>query len=141
MEMISVQNSQGKKVILFDGVCNLCNKWVKFVLQRDSKRAFVFTSLQSGSAEKLLREFNLRPDHFDSVILIEQSGYYIKSTASLRILSNLGSMWPLLSIFILVPQGWRDKVYDYVATNRYRWFGKSEQCAIPGPDIRYRFLD
>jgi predicted DCC family thiol-disulfide oxidoreductase YuxK len=138
---IPMKNNKAENVILFDGVCNLCNGWVRFVLERDHKRNFLFASLQSDIAQSLARQFNFALTDFDSIILIENPTYSIKSEAALKILKGLGGVWSLFSIFTILPQSWRDSIYDFVAKNRYRWFGKLERCMVPTPDMRSRFLD
>lgn len=134
---------QNKKIILFDGVCNLCNGAVNFVIKRDRKGVFRFASLQGKAGKKLLEELHIDPEQTDSIILIEpEMAYYIKSEAALEIAKELGWPWKALTVFQLVLPGvFRDKVYDLVAANRYRWFGKSAQCMLPSPDVRSRFLD
>jgi len=141
MEVIPLENTEGKHVILFDGVCNLCNGWVTFVLKRDVKGQFSFASLQSKAGQNIIRHFSLFPDDLDSIILIEGSSYHRKSTAVLRIARTLSGIWAVMYMFIIVPRSWRDKVYDVVAKNRYRWFGKVERCMVPEGHIRDRFLD
>jgi predicted DCC family thiol-disulfide oxidoreductase YuxK len=130
-----------KRIILFDGECNLCDGFVKFVIERDRKKIFYFASLQSESARKLMEPFNKSPRDFDSIVLIKGSSYCIKSEAALKILRQLRGIWPFFYIFMILPRAWRDHVYDFVAENRYRWFGKSDHCMIPRADVRCRFLD
>jgi predicted DCC family thiol-disulfide oxidoreductase YuxK len=141
VEKARMQSTKSKNIILFDGVCNLCNGFVNFVVKRDRKGVFVFASLQSETAKKLMEQFNLSPTDFDSIILIKESSYYIKSEAALKIAKELSCVWPFFYIFIILPQGWRDKIYDFIVKNRYRWFGQLEQCMIPSDDLRGRFLD
>jgi predicted DCC family thiol-disulfide oxidoreductase YuxK len=136
-----MQNNKTQAVILFDGVCNLCNSLVRFVIERDPGGAFLFASLQSEPALKLVRKFGLSLTDFDSIILIEGSTYSIKSEAALRIAKRLRGIWSLFYIFIVIPKSWRDKVYDFVAQNRYRWFGKSDQCPVLTSNIDRRFLN
>ena len=126
-------------VILFDGVCNLCNGSVRFVLARDRQRRFRFASLQSAAAAQLLAG---RPPGAigDSIVLVEGERIYQQSTAVLRILRGLGAGWRLLYALIVVPRPLRDAVYRWVARNRYRWFGRTEACAVPRPEDRDRFL-
>ena len=127
-------------VVLFDGVCNLCNRSVKFIINRDPAAKFRFAPLQSETGKNLISEFKLDNDNLDSIILVENSLCYIKSTAVLKILRKLGSLWPLLYVFIIVPPVIRDYFYDIVARNRYKWFGKEERCMVPNPDVEKRFL-
>ena len=129
-----------KAVILFDGVCNLCNASVNFVIDRDPGGHFVFSSLQSEAARPLLQRHRLAQNALDSIILIETDRAYTHSTAALRIARRLKGPWPLLYAFIVVPRPVRDAVYRVIARNRYRWFGKSETCRVPTPALRRRFL-
>ncbi|WP_227939459.1 thiol-disulfide oxidoreductase DCC family protein [Alkalihalobacillus deserti] len=128
------------KIILFDGICNFCNDSVQFVIKRDPASLFVFASLQGEKGKELLRK-NLVPLEVDSLVLIEGDRYYLKSTAALRICRNLRGGWKLLQIFMFVPKPFRDGVYDFLAKNRYRWFGKKESCELPSLNIKKRFLD
>jgi len=128
-------------VILFDGVCNLCNGSVQFIINRDPSSIFRFAPLQSETGKKLISRFDLSNRKLDSIILIENNNYYLKSTAALKIVQSLGSLWPLLSLLRLVPRPIRDYIYDIVARNRYNWYGKRVECMIPGADIKSRFLE
>lgn len=127
-------------IILFDGVCNLCNGFVTFVIQRDRGNRFRFASLQSDTARDLLKHQPGTDQGPDSVVLIENGRYYQQSTAALRILRHLGGGWPLLYGLILVPAFLRDKIYAWVARNRYRWFGQRDACMLPSPELKARFL-
>lgn len=126
-----------KDVVLFDGVCNLCNGAVRFILARDPAGRFRFASLQSDAARRLLKG----DGPAETIILIEAGKTYIKSTAVLRIARGLQFPWPLLYAFAAVPRTLRDPVYDWVAHHRYAWFGKRESCMVPTPELRARFLD
>lgn len=128
-------------IVLFDGVCNLCNKTVKFIIRRDSKAKFRFASVQSESGQLLLRQLGLPVDRFDSIVYISDDKFYLKSTAVLTILSKLGRGWQLLSFLIVFPLFLRDRVYDFVAKWRYKWFGHRESCIIPAPENSDRFLE
>ena len=130
-----------KPVILFDGVCNFCNGAVNFVLKQDKKGIFNFAALQSAAGQKLLQQYNLAMKDFDSFVLIENGKVFKKSTASLRVMNRLPWYWKEVQILRIVPRFLRDAIYDFIATNRYRWFGKKEQCMIPTPEIRSRFLN
>ena len=130
-----------KSIILFDGVCNLCNSSVNFIIERDPKEHFLFASLQSDVASKLLLQFNLKKITLDSIILIEKGNIYEKSTAALKIAKKLNGLFPLLYVFIIIPSFIRNYVYDYIATNRYKWYGKKESCSLPSPSLKKRFLD
>ncbi|MDX8045806.1 thiol-disulfide oxidoreductase DCC family protein [Gracilibacillus sp. S3-1-1] len=129
-----------QKVILFDGVCNLCSSSVQFIIKRDPTGTFQFASLQSEVAQQLLQERHIST-HLDTIILIEGERVYTKSTAVLKIAGQLQGAYKLFAIFRIVPRPIRDVVYQFIAKKRYRWFGKQEQCMVPSPDIRQRFLD
>ncbi|HJX28865.1 MAG TPA: thiol-disulfide oxidoreductase DCC family protein [Thermoanaerobaculia bacterium] len=126
--------------ILFDGVCNLCNGSVQFILRRDPEARFRFASLQSEAGQRLVTEQGLNPEVLSSVILIEDGRVYRESTAALRIARHMAGAWKLLRVFVLIPRPIRDAVYRLIARNRYRWFGKSETCWLPTPELRARFL-
>ena len=124
-------------VILFDGVCNLCTGSVRFVIARDSRKRFRFASLQSPIAERLLG----RRTDLDSVLLLQDGQVYRKSTAALKIMRQLDGLWPLLSVFLIVPRPLRDWVYDWIGNRRYRMFGRTNECWMPRPDLVDRFLN
>jgi predicted DCC family thiol-disulfide oxidoreductase YuxK len=127
-------------IILFDGVCNLCNSGVQFLLRRDAGKKFKFASLQSETGQELLNKAGLTADIPDSFVLIRGEDYFLKSTAGLHVLKELGGAWKLLFIFIILPRPVRDFVYDAIAKSRYKLFGKSDTCMIPTPDMSSRFL-
>lgn len=127
-------------IVLFDGVCHLCQGAVKFIIQRDPKQKFYFASLQSPHALKLLREAGLDGEPLETMVLIEQGTYYTRSSAALRIARRLRFPWPMLYAFILVPRAWRDAIYKAIAKRRYRWFGKDEVCMVPTTELKARFL-
>jgi predicted DCC family thiol-disulfide oxidoreductase YuxK len=127
--------------VLFDGVCNLCNGTVQFIIKRDRAAIFRFASLQSDYAHTLLHQLNLPADHLYSVIVVEDGIAYQKSDAALRIARHLPGLWHRLYILRLVPKFIRDSVYDFIATNRYRFFGKQDHCMIPTPELKARFVD
>ncbi len=129
-----------KSLLLFDGVCNLCNSSVQFILLRDKKDRFRFASLQSDYGQNLLREHNLPTETFNSLVLVENGKVYKKSTAALRIARKLKGLWPLLFAFIIIPPFIRNFVYDIIAKNRYRWFGKKEECMLPRPEWKQKFM-
>lgn len=126
-------------IILFDGVCNLCNGLVKFMFKYDKKAVFSFASLQSETAEILLKKAGLT-EVPDSVIVIKEGKALVKSEAALSIIQELGGLFKLLLIFRLFPRSIRDRLYDEVAKRRYKWFGKKESCMIPTKEQRKRFL-
>lgn len=128
-------------LILFDGVCNLCNGAVQFVLRRDRALRFRFASLQSAAGKAELARAGVAGNVPDSIVLIAGGRVRVKSAAALAIARGLRLPWPLLSLFWLVPYPLRDLVYDWVAKNRYRWFGKRDECWVPTKDLRARFLD
>ncbi|MBT8181807.1 MAG: DUF393 domain-containing protein [Eudoraea sp.] len=131
-----------KKIILFDGVCNLCNSSIQFVIRHDKKNRYKFAALQSDTAKILLNERGIDSSQIDSIILIDpNTAYYIKSTAALEIGKSFGGGWRLLSIFEWVPRPIRDWIYDLIAKNRYSWFGKQNDCMIPTPELKAKFLD
>ena len=129
------------KIILFDGVCNLCNSSVQFIIKRDKKNQFLFASLQGRTGQEYLRKFNLPADTFNSFLLVEDDHYYTRSTSALRIARSLSGGWPLMYAFMIVPRFIRDAVYNLIAQNRYKWFGKREACWVPTPDLKKKFLD
>ena len=130
-----------KYIVLFDGVCNLCNGTVQFLLKRDKKKRFLFGSLQGKTGQEYLRKYHLPTDQFHSFMLIEGNVLYTRSTAVLRMLKHLGRGWQLLYVFIYVPQPIRDGVYTLIAKNRYKLFGKKDTCRVPTAEERERFLE
>jgi predicted DCC family thiol-disulfide oxidoreductase YuxK len=132
---------EGKKVILFDGVCNLCNSSVQFVIKRDRKDMFRYTALQSEVGQQMIKERGIDTSQVDSILLIEPGvAYYTKSDAALKIGQSFGGGYVLLAIFTWIPKSIRDAIYDFVARNRYKWFGKQESCMIPTPELKAKFL-
>ena len=135
-------SNQNKFIILFDGVCNLCNTSVNFIIKKDKKNKFMFTSLQSDVAKKLLLQFNskINDNNLGSIVLIKQNKIYYKSTAALIIGKELKFPYNLSFLFIIIPKFIRDFIYDVIAKNRYKWFGKKDTCIIPSEDELNRFL-
>lgn len=131
---------QNFPIVLFDGVCNLCNGVVKFAIKRDKKEILHFASLQSDIAKSLMRQYDLDENQLKTFVFIEKDKAYTRSTAGLKLIRSFRGLWPLLYVFIIVPKFIRDAVYNFISNNRYRWFGKEESCMIPGPEIRARFL-
>ena len=133
-----------RPLILFDGVCNLCNSAVRWVIERDKEGRFDFASLQSDAARRELvkvmdaNEIDALPD---SMVLLDSDGVHVRSAAALRILRGLGSWFLLLRLGVVLPRPIRDLIYDLIARNRYRWFGRRDTCMTPTPDIAARFLD
>jgi predicted DCC family thiol-disulfide oxidoreductase YuxK len=136
-----MSTTTGNKIVLFDGVCNLCNSSVQFIIKRDKKTQFRFASLQGNFGQEFLKKHNLPADNFNSFILLEDDKVYSRSTGALRMLKHLGGGWSLLYGFIILPKFIRDGVYNWIARNRYKWFGKKDSCMIPTPDLKERFLD
>ncbi|MFC4320489.1 thiol-disulfide oxidoreductase DCC family protein [Litchfieldia salsa] len=129
-----------KKTILYDGTCNFCNTSVQFIINRDPKSSFLFASLQGKTGKEMLKKYKIK-EEIDSIVLIVDEQAYTKSDAVLRICSDLTSPWKYMSVLQALPRFMRDTVYELIAKNRYRWFGKQESCMIPKPDVRKRFLD
>lgn len=128
-------------IILFDGVCNLCNSFVQFVIRHDSAGHFQFTSLQSEVGQKLLAQYGTTVAASpETVVLIEQGRLYTHSTAVLHILRGLGGAWQLFYAALLVPRVVRDALYRFVAQHRYQWFGQQDACMLPTPELAQRFL-
>jgi len=127
-----------ERIVLFDGVCNFCNSSVQFIINRDPSGKFQFASQQSEVGERLMAAHGVRGN--DSIVYIENGQVFMKSTAALRIAKQLSGLWPACSIFTVIPLPIRNAVYNLIAKNRYRWFGKRESCMIPPPSIRKRFL-
>ena len=128
-------------IVLFDGVCNLCNASVQFLIRRDKQGKLRFASLQSSVGRALSERGGLSMDAMDSMVLVEDSHWYVRSTAALRILWHCGGFWRLLYGFVIVPRFLRDAVYNAIARNRYRWFGKRDDCLAPTPEVKARFLE
>lgn len=127
-------------ILLFDGVCNLCSGFVQWVLPRDKKGRYRFASLQSELGKTVKTEQGLDPDKINSIVLYQQGKVYTKSAAALRLAVGLGGWYQLAGVFFIIPPFIRDAVYDFIARNRYRWFGKSEACWLPRPEWKERFL-
>lgn len=127
-------------VVLFDGVCNLCNGAVVFIIERDPRARFRFAALQSEAAVALLAATGVRDALPDSMVLVEKGRLSVRSQAALRIARGLRFPWWLLSVFVLLPRRLRDGMYDIVARHRYRWFGKRDACMVPTPELQKRFL-
>ncbi len=132
---------QEKKIIvLFDGVCNLCNGLINFIIKRDRKAIMKFASLQSKVASEILKIHNVNEQELDSVVLLIDDKIYTKSTAALHLLKELGGFWKMFYVFIIVPKFIRDFIYTLIAKNRYRMFGRKDSCMIPNKEINARFL-
>lgn len=129
-----------KPIILFDGVCNLCNGAVQFVIKHDPEGKYLFASLQSEEGKRLLQHFQL-PQDLSSFVLIENNKVYIRSTGALKVAKQLKGAIKLLYAFMIVPKFIRDAVYNWIARNRYTWFGKKDECMLPTPELKARFLN
>ena len=133
---------EGKKIVLFDGVCNLCNNFVQTIIKHDKKDVYRFTSLQSEYGQQLQKYLGLNPKNIKSIILYEPGvAYYHKSEAAIEIIKDFGGLYSLMVIFRIFPKFIGNTVYDFVAFNRYKWFGKKDQCMIPTPELKEKFLD
>lgn len=127
-------------ILLFDGVCNLCNDIVQFTIKRDPTAKFKFASLQSTSGQTLLKQFGLSTDDLESFVYINGDKYFLKSSAGLRVLKELGGVWKFFYVFIIIPKFIRDFFYNIIAKTRYKMFGKLDTCMVPTPEISKRFL-
>lgn len=131
-----------KKLIIFDGVCNLCQTSVQYVIKHDKKNVFMFTALQSEVGKQIIKKFKIDTIKMDSIILFSpDNGIHYKSTAALKIASLLGFPTNMLTVFLVIPAFIRNWVYDYIAKNRYKWYGKKNACMIPTPDLKNKFLE
>lgn len=127
-------------IVFFDGVCNLCNRAVQFIIKRDKHEVFKFAALQSDFAHTQLVSQDLKVKYGDSFVLLEKGKLYERSSAALRVARHLNGLWPVLYIFIIIPPFIRNVVYHFIAKNRYKWFGKQESCWVPTPALKDRFL-
>lgn len=138
---MSIKLEKNQKLILFDGVCSLCDASVQYVIKHDKNDYFRYTALQSDVGQQILKEYNIDRSKMDSILLYTpDKGIAYKSTAALQIASKLGFPRNVLSIFLIVPAFIRNWVYDYIAKNRYKWYGKKEECMIPTPELKSKFL-
>ncbi|MDN6280840.1 MAG: thiol-disulfide oxidoreductase DCC family protein [Psychroflexus sp.] len=132
---------KNKQIVLFDGICNLCHGAIQFIIKRDPKNRFVFASLDSEIGQKLLAERGIDRDKVDSIVLIiPDDAYFIKSDAALEISKSLSGIYSALHYLSFLPQNFRDFIYDRIANNRYRIFGKKEECPLPTPSQKEKFL-
>lgn len=139
MQMVDFPTN--KKIILFDGVCNLCNDAVLKVVKNDKKNEFLFASLQSETGKAITNYLKIDISKIDSIILYESGvAYDIKSTAAIKVMNDFGGLWNITHIFWVFPEFFRNFVYDFIAKNRYKWFGKKESCMIPTPELKAKFL-
>ncbi len=128
-------------VILFDGVCNLCNNSVQWVISHDNNAVFSFASLQSDLGMALVKARGLEPGSLNSVVLMDENKVWTHSDAPLEVLRRIGGFWQLAYVCIIVPRFLRNAIYNWIARNRYRWFGKRDACMLPKPEWKARFLD
>ncbi|WP_026673166.1 thiol-disulfide oxidoreductase DCC family protein [Alkalihalobacterium bogoriense] len=129
-----------QRIVLFDGVCNLCHSLVTFIIKRDKNAKLSFASIQSEKGQQLLQYHGLPTNDLKSFVYIEGDKCYTKSTAALHVCKRLDKLYPLLFIFIVIPKPLRDLVYRYVADNRYKWFGEKQECMLPTQNLKKRFL-
>ncbi|MGC1631526.1 MAG: DCC1-like thiol-disulfide oxidoreductase family protein [Gelidibacter sp.] len=138
---MSINLENNKQLILFDGVCNLCEASVQYVIKHDKDDVFRYTALQSEVGQQIIKKFNIDNAQMDSILLYApEKGISYKSTAALKIASKLGFPRNLMSVFLTVPAFLRNWVYDYIAKNRYQWYGKKDECMIPTPELKSKFL-
>jgi predicted DCC family thiol-disulfide oxidoreductase YuxK len=130
-----------QSIVLFDDVCNLCNRSVNTMLRFDRSGHLRFAPLQSPLGQRILREHDLPPEGVNSFLLLENGLLWNRSSAALRIARRMSGLWPVLFLFMIVPRPLRDAVYDFIAANRYRWFGQRDACALPNPQLRQRLLE
>ena len=129
-----------KPILLFDGVCNLCNHSIQFIIKRDPKSKIRFASLQSEVGQHFIKKYHLQSDELKTIILIENDNFYRRSTAVLRVSRYMSGLWPMASVFLIIPPFIRNGVYNWIANNRYQWFGKQDSCWLPTPELKMRFL-
>lgn len=127
-------------LLLFDGVCNFCSDAVRFLVPRDPDGRLRFAALQSDAGRAVQERFGLDPEALDTVVLVDGDRVYLKSDAALQVARRLSGAWPLLSVLRVVPRPVRDWCYDRFAERRYRWFGRRDECLVPTPELRERFL-
>ncbi|WP_299779577.1 thiol-disulfide oxidoreductase DCC family protein [uncultured Formosa sp.] len=136
------QLDKKEKLVLFDGVCNLCDHSVQFIIKHDKKNIFRFTTLQGKTASPIIESFKIDTEKTDSILLYtSDKTLYTKSSAALRIALQLSFPINLLALFLIVPKCIRDRVYDYIAKNRYQWYGKKESCMIPSESLKMKFFE
>ncbi|MCC6251015.1 MAG: DUF393 domain-containing protein [Bacteroidia bacterium] len=128
------------KILLFDGVCNLCNSTVNFVINRDRKKQIRYAAIQSPAGKKLLMKYNISPNYLSSLIFIDQEKVFLNSSGALRLCLYLKPLWPLMYVFIIVPPMLRNAIYNIIANNRYKWFGKLETCMVPSTQVQSLFI-
>lgn len=135
-----MKNTSQQPLLFFDGVCNLCNSSVKTIIKKDRHQKFKFASIQSDAAKEILLQLDDYNSDIDSIILLNNNRLFYKSSAVLRLCKILGGWYNFLLIFWIIPKSIRNWMYDFVAKNRYRWFGKRESCILPSTDLKERFI-
>ncbi|KOY52800.1 thiol-disulfide oxidoreductase DCC family protein [Polaribacter dokdonensis] len=132
---------KNKKLVLFDGICNLCNSAVLTIIKHDKKNVFLFAALDSDTGKQVTQHLHIDVRKIDSIILYEPNvSYEIKSTAALKIAKDFGGIWWLTQVFFVLPESIRNYVYDFIAKNRYKWFGKKDQCMLPNTELKAKFI-
>ncbi|AFL84473.1 hypothetical protein Belba_1886 [Belliella baltica DSM 15883] len=127
-------------LVLFDGVCNLCNQAVDFIIRKDKRDKFKVGALQDSEVKEILKDYTIDENYLDSLVLIQGDQVFYKSSAALRIAKDLGGVWQIFYIGILLPEAFRDNIYDWIGRNRYKWFGKKETCRLPTSDEKKKFI-
>jgi predicted DCC family thiol-disulfide oxidoreductase YuxK len=130
-----------ERIVLYDGVCNLCDSSVNFIIRHDAEAKFLFAPMQEPAGKALLEQYGLRDIDLSTFVLIEDGKPYFRSAAWMRIVRQLDGAWPIMSAFTIVPPFIRDAAYDFIGSNRYKWFGKKDHCMVPTPDIKARFVE
>ena len=141
MENSQKHINQSDSIILFDGVCNLCNGYINFIIKRMKSNSVKFGTLQSASGQELLEKNGMSKTTLDTVVLVQNGKLYTKSDVALKIAKEMKGGWPVFSVFSILPKFLRDAIYDIISKNRYRWFGKQDSCMIPTPELKSLFLD
>ncbi|MCX7007873.1 MAG: thiol-disulfide oxidoreductase DCC family protein [Kiritimatiellaeota bacterium] len=131
---------QNGAIVLYDGVCNLCSGWVRFIFKRDRAGYFRFGQLQSEQGRSILEQYGLPAEQLTTIVLVEGETVFMQSDAFLRIVQHLRFPWPALVCLLIFPRRLRDAVYGFIARHRYRWFGQKDTCELPPPELRSRFL-
>lgn len=130
-----------EKVVLFDGVCNLCNASIQTLIKLDKNKTLKFASLQSNFGQDVLKQLNLDQDSFKTFIYLKGDEVFTRSSAAIKVFSDFGGLWQMVKLLYIFPKFIRNAVYDFVSSHRYQWFGKKEQCWVPTPALKARFLD
>lgn len=134
------QHKVNQKLVLFDGVCNLCNATVQMLIRLDRHKKLKFASLQSETGQQVLQQNQFDQENFKTFLYVRGDEVFTRSTAALKVFSDLGGIWKAVKIFYIVPESLRNSIYDFVSQNRYKWFGQKDQCMVPTPELKDRFL-